>query len=174
MTYQTAEQLFCIVFEETFAAEEAVVHLQMSGDRAAELASGAIVGIRGAESDVRLAHTTEIQSEPVMWHGLWLTLLVGLIYAASIAGTMWGISLAGLWSRLTELGLSRESTQALAEVLQRPGSAAFFPGRLGDEDVITATLVGKSFDLHRLTIPESVVEEVTTRLTKVDPRRLIS
>ncbi len=174
MTNQTSEELLCFLFDKPLAVEEAVLHLRLSGDRAAELASEAIVGIWGAKGDVRLTHTTVIESQPVMWPGAWRVLLVGTIYAGSIAGTMWGISLAGLWSRLTEVGLARDSMHALAEALQPGGSAAFFLVRAGDENVITAALAGRSSDLHRLTIPQSAIRELSSMLTRVDPRRLVS
>ena len=174
MTDQASYELLCFLFDTSLTAQQAVIDLQSSGSSAAELASEAIVGIWEPDGDVRLTQTTEIESRPVIWPGSWPALLVGTIYAASIAGGMWGLSLAGLWSRLIEVGLDRDSMQQLAEALQPGGSAAFFLIRAEEEDVITAALKGRSSERNRLVVPKRAVKELSSRLARVDPRRLLS
>ena len=169
MTHQTSDELLCFVFDTPLAAHEAVLHLHSSG---VDSAFDAIVGNRGADGDVRLTQTTQIESRPVIWPGAWPVLLVGTIYAASIAGAMWGISLAGLWSRLIEVGLDRHVMQTLADALRPGGSAAFYLIRTDEEDVITAAFAEGSSVLHRLAIPDLAVRELSSSLSRVDPRRL--
>ncbi len=174
MTDQTSDLLLCFLFDAPLTVQQVVLDLQSSGGSAAELASEAIVGIWEADGDIRLTQTTEIESRPIIWPGAWPALLVGTIYAASIAGGMWGVSLAGLWSRLIEVGLDRDSMQRLAEALQPGGSAAFFLIRAGEEDVITAALKGRSVAPYRLAVPKRAIKELSSRLARIDPRRLPS
>lgn len=132
--------------------------------------AAAVVVERTVDGAVQLTQTAEVDDEQSGWAGPWWGLLVATAYAASIAGTLWGISLGPLWNRLRELGLSAEWMDGVAQALPEGGSAAFFLIGPNQREVILAhvdaeTIIG----LHEVTVPPAVQVEIRAKLARAKP-----
>lgn len=132
--------------------------------------AAAVVVERTAEGSVQLTQTAEVTDELSGWAGPWWGLLVATTYAASIAGTLWGISLGPLWNRLGELGLSAEWMDGVARALPEDGSAAFFLIDAGQREMILAhvnaeTMIG----VHEFMVPPAVQAEIKSKLARAKP-----
>lgn len=132
--------------------------------------TSAVIVTRTADGSVRLTHTTEVGGEELGWAGPWWGLLVATVYAASVAGTLWGISLGPLWNRLGELGLSAEWMDFVARQLSPDGSAAFFLIDAGQREAILACVDTEAvIEVHEIIVPSAVRAEVETKLSRAKP-----
>lgn len=159
--------LLGITFGQPLSAHELVDAVARAG---ALPQTSAVVVTRTADGSVRLIQTTEIGDEDLGWAGPWWGLLVATVYAASVAGALWGISLGPLWNRLGELGLSAEWMDFVARDLPPGGSAAFFLMDAGQRDAILTFVDAEAVaGVHEIIVPAAVRAEVETKLSRAKP-----
>lgn len=164
---ETEVHLLCITFGTSQPAHE----LALDVARAETLAqTSAVVVTRTVDGSVQLTQTTDVGAAHLGWAGPWWSLLVATVYAASIAGRLWGISLGPFWNRLAELGLSTEWMDDVARALPVGGSATMFLiGADQREAVLTHVETDATVALHDIRVPYAVRAEIEKQLARAKP-----